>query len=468
MGWAPEDLLASLDGDRDGAREHLAECEVCQRVADVRLRARDAWKAAIKRDDLVSRAASEVRLAAGLGGAKPRTGRAFALGFAAAAALAIATAAIVGSTREPHAPTAIATPTATATATAPATTTTATAERNVIPPPEPASPIRSIVASLDCVACRADGAPVRAGGLIAPGAAIVVPAGAHVSLGFAFDDGLVDPKAGGDVDGPASVSIDADGTSLRIERGSLRVRAANTVTTMVPSGAKLVAKDAVYTLVVDEHGVARVSVESGHVSLTKTDGERVVLQPGARSSLAPAPRAPEPQPTAAAPASASAAPPSGEASIAAARTLARDGDTDQARVRLEALSQSNDARVARRAAFTLAEIELATGMKDKARERLSELERGPDLALAADAATLHARSFGSASARAEVWARYLATLPPSPYRERAMLDRADALLDAHRTVEALAVIDDVAAAPSLADAQRRQIDRLRLKAREIR
>ena len=87
---------------------------------------------------------------------------------------------------------------------------------------------------------------------------------------------------------------------------------------------------------------------------------------------------------------------------------------------------------------------------------------------AADAATLLARSFKLPTERAEVWARYLATAPPRPYFERALLERAEALLDAGRTAEAKRILDELRRGRSLTEAQQRQLDRLLLKAKDSR
>jgi hypothetical protein len=53
-----------------------------------------------------------------------------------------------------------------------------------------------------------------------------------------------------------------------------------------------------------------------------------------------------------------------------------------------------------------------------------------DPSLAGDAAFLLARTFDSPRERAAALAEYLASSPPSPYREQAMVERAHALLDA--------------------------------------
>jgi hypothetical protein len=83
-----------------------------------------------------------------------------------------------------------------------------------------------------------------------------------------------------------------------------------------------------------------------------------------------------------------------------------------------------------RASFSVAELELARGAKVQARKRLEGVRATADASLGADVVFLEARVADSPRARAAVIARYLATDPPSPYRERAMADEGLALLDA--------------------------------------
>jgi hypothetical protein len=151
--------------------------------------------------------------------------------------------------------------------------------------------------------------------------------------------------------------------------------------------------------------------------------------------------------------------------LSAARTRLRSGDP-AARAELERLATSTDGRVARRASFTLAEMDLVNGDRRRAQLRLEDLLVGPEPALGADAATLVARSLPPGE-RAAVWKRYLSTSPPRPYVDRAQLDRADALLDAGLAPQARAILEEVKQSPSLTDAQRRQLERLIFKAREL-
>lgn len=153
--------------------------------------------------------------------------------------------------------------------------------------------------------------------------------------------------------------------------------------------------------------------------------------------------------------------------LAAARALAHAGDERAARAELMILVRSTDPKVARRASFTLAELDLAKGDREAARALLSELVTNPEPSLGADAATLFAHTLSSADERAAVWQRYLSTSPPPVYFSRGQLERADALLDARRTSEAEAILADLRGrSQSLNNAQHQQLDRLTVKARK--
>lgn len=421
-------------------------------------RARSAWDAAKRDDDENVREASERRLVRAWPPRRVAPARVFALGAAAAFAIAAALFLLV---RPP--PRAVEVEAARVAAAPPS------------PAPAPATrKIARLVASSACAECDVE-----------PGARIVrrvvVPAGSRLTLAFAFDDGLVDPAMGADVVGPASFAPKDVGT-LVIERGTARLRALGDAVVEVPGG-KLSAADAVYTVDVDDRGVARIDVERGRVAVTTTGALEIVAHAGgapleidAAGGAHAAGGSPSATVTAAraAPPVASAAPSSkapprvDDDALSDARTRARHGDAF-GRSELERLAASNDARVSRRASFTLAELELAAadgGARSRARRRLDELLVCPEAGLAADAATLLARSYVRPAERADVWRRYLATAPPRPYLERAMLERADALLDAGRAAEARRILADLHRDGTLNDAQRRQLDRLDLKAKD--
>lgn len=435
-------------------------------------RARSAWDAAKRDDDENMREASELRLARAWPKPRIAPARAFAFGAAAAFAVAAVLFLVFDRRRPPEA--------APAASVVPAVSSPAlpspSAAPSIAEPPAPRKPAR-VVATAACKECR-----LEAGAVVSE--RIVVPAGAHLSLGFAFDDGLVDPSSGVDLVGPAAASATANADAVvTIERGVVRVRAPRNVVVMVPGG-RLSASNAVYTVRIDDRGVARIDVEKGRVAVTKRDASEVVVPAGgATYELADrttpiVPMAPSVGPSSASSASMTAddvlasakqAPARHGTGVAEemlndARVRARQGDAS-GRSELEQLASSKDARVARRASFTLAEIDLAAGAKDQARARLDELVTCPEAALGADAAMLLARSHGTAADRAEVWRRYLATHPPSPYFERGLLERADALLDGGRAAEAKTILDELRRGSKLTESQQRQLDRLTVKAR---
>jgi hypothetical protein len=115
-----------------------------------------------------------------------------------------------------------------------------------------------------------------------------------------------------------------------------------------------------------------------------------------------------------------------------AQTALRAGDRARAERLLAAIVdvRGAPASVVERATFALAELELAHGAAGEACARLRLLERSADADLAADAVLLEARATANARERAEVYARYLATAPPWPYREQAIAERGLALLEA--------------------------------------
>ncbi len=424
-------------------------------------RARSAWNAAKRDDEENVREASELRLVRAWPPARVAPARAFAFGGAAAFALA----ALLFFVLRP--PAAVQVPVVAATAPATVAPIASTPATPSLPATAPRR-IAHVVASSACAECKVEpGAPIDA--------RVVVPAGARLTLGFAFDDGLVDPSTGADLVGPAAASAGSDAT-LMIERGTVRLRAVRDSVVEVPGG-RLSAIDATYTLHVDERGVARIDVERGRVSVSTKGALEIVAHAGgaplvidAAGGAHTAGGSPSssavPVAPAVRPATTAAAARTDDDVLADARVRARQGDAG-GRSELERLAKSSDARVSRRASFTLAELDLAAGAKDRARARLDELLVCPEAGLAADAAMLLARSHGSASERAEVWRRYLATSPPRPYFERALLERAEALLDAGRAPEAKRVLEDLRRGP-LTEAQQRQLDRLLLKAKDSR
>lgn len=439
-------------------------------LARARARAKSAWAAAQREDDRTRKVASEERLVASWPRPRVLPVRSFVLGAAAAAAVVLAALAAVQGARARSESGAVTTaapwmPAAGASA--------ASAPEIVTPASLPSARVvpRGIVFADACPECRVGGAAIEPGMSFGVGAAVSVPRGTRLTLGFALPGSVVDPSSGVDLEGPAAASV-PDDQSLSLDRGSARFRGLRDVELSVP-GARVIAEGATFTVRIDARGVARIAVEKGHVIVTSLGTKKVQsidagdafevavptpAQPTTVATPSAAPSSPTPSPTEARPA--------GDP-VATARARFHDGDSAAARTQLEALIQSPDVTVSRRASFTLAEIEMATNDRERGRARLTDLLSTADVRLAADAATLLARSDRTAAARAETWARYLATSRPTDYRERALLERAEALFDANRPREANALLSELRTLP-LSDPHKRQLDRLTYKTRETR
>jgi len=115
---------------------------------------------------------------------------------------------------------------------------------------------------------------------------------------------------------------------------------------------------------------------------------------------------------------------------AQAALAARDRAGAERRLRALLAMASGAPDLRERASFALAELELARGATDSARVRLEALRTSGDPDLVADAAFLEARASDTPLERAALLRHYVLGRPPSPYRERAMVDEALALLDA--------------------------------------
>jgi hypothetical protein len=147
------------------------------------------------------------------------------------------------------------------------------------------------------------------------------------------------------------------------------------------------------------------------------------------------------------------------------------GDRATAERRLRALlgMAGVSDRLRERASFALAEVELARGAKDDACARLESLLTSADASLGADAAFLEARAAETPGARVAVIARYLAGDPPSPYRERAVVDQGLALFEAGDLAGARARAAALRASGPLPDVVSVALERLEseLRARSV-
>jgi RNA polymerase sigma-70 factor (ECF subfamily) len=110
-----------------------------------------------------------------------------------------------------------------------------------------------------------------------------------------------------------------------------------------------------------------------------------------------------------------------------------------AKIEVPATSRGGPAVDLRRE-FRLAEDELARGDVASGRARLQKVIAGADHELAGDAMFVLARRTADPKERAQLLAIFLARNPPSPYREQAMVERAEALLDAGDKARARAIV----------------------------
>ncbi len=472
LGYDADDILTRLDGEHGPAEEaharlHAEDCAACRAIARTRTLARRAWVAETVRDEVLERERSERRLVM----ARPRASRSPVAGFALGIALASAGAALLpffrGSAPWLEKPASRASAFHVAGGLPGSAATSARAETDG--DDRPRSAPRRAVLTTGCATCRVAGGTVRAGMDLPEGERITVPVGARLAVGFAIGAGLVDPRSGAELEGPAVARAAADG-ALAVEQGRAVVRATHEVVVYVPGG-RLVANDAAYSLRVGAGGV-RVTVTSGSVRVLQgtpttersiAAGESVLLRESEPAApAAPVVAAPHARDAQTAPAVAVAVATPLPVDLDEAVARARAGDRSE----LSRLARGADDHEARRASFKLAELELASGDKNAGETRLAQLFDAPEASLAFDAATLYALAQGTSTARAYGWQRYLRAAPPSPYRLRARLERAEALLDAgtgHSEVTGILHEAAATAPESLSDRDRRRIAHLRLR-----
>ena len=139
---------------------------------------------------------------------------------------------------------------------------------------------------------------------------------------------------------------------------------------------------------------------------------------------------------------------------------AGDRRAAQRSFRIVADSRGAPVSLRHRAVFRWAELELARGETDRARAELATLLASANLALAADAAFLLARSASAPADRADVWGRYLARHPGTPYREDAMLERAGALIAAGGSEDAADLLAELSTEATLTKVQQVRLQSL--------
>ncbi len=474
-------LSGALEAERASAFEaHLPGCAACARTARALSRARGLWRRALDHDDAFALHTREQRLTSAEGVPRVRGGR---LGFlllgAATGALVVSAWLAVGRpTFVAHAPALLGDRVAVTVSPRPPASSSAPREGSA---PAPAlaieRPVETLVAARACHACargQADGGShdVAAGAVIARDEEVAVSRGSTLVLSWSLQGGLVDPMSSVDVEGPASVRpLAAEGVggspAILVARGVARAQTneprelrTDLARTRADHAAWRVDARADRTRVegvlgevrVESLGAARgtITVRAGEIFDVLRDGRMV---PVPREGPPPVPRS-------------SLAAELWDASEAALRLGDRAGAESALRALLAARAP---AAVRDRACLRLAELELARGQRGTARTRLEAAMHAEERAVAADAALLLARTQPSARERADVWRAYLATLPPSPYREQASIERAVALVDLGDREGAQAIASALHAANELPEVARASLarldDRLRLLAR---
>jgi hypothetical protein len=392
-------------------------------------RARRAWRTALEEDDRRGWRAREQRLLLRNAVAPRRASR---VGAALQLALGVAlgglvVAAWLGRAHEANAPVAASTAASLVTASPPAPATGAPGTLTPATPSVPAPTTSArVVATRSCTGCRKNGATVAAGEAL-DGAAIDVPAGAILLAAWSVSDGLVDPRSGVDVVGPARVH--ADDFAVVLEQGSAIAETRGRGELRAGSGARLVitvGADATRQIDVTP-ARTRIDVARGEVSVRAAGeaprvlrtGEHVeIVAPASPSTASVAPAAPETTATPSAP-----------------LPLAPAAPPPNPRPLLDA-----------------ALAQLAAGNAAPAVATLNELVHSTHDAVAFEAATTLARLAATDRERASAWTRYLQRERPTPSAEIAMASLANALLDMGNTVEASVWVTALASRPPVPEA----------------
>jgi hypothetical protein len=420
-----------------------ASCEACRLRARARSIAADVWRDDVGQEDAARRETAERELLARWPPPPRRLPAQLATGLAVGAVLLVA----LDLGLRGAAPKSAAT---TATAAASTSTTGRGESAAVRAPgpamsaaPEPASQARpsatAVVAVAGCARCTWQ-APVAPGATLGAGERVDVPRGERLLMGWAVEQGLVDPAEGIEVTGPAQVRIEPQGPVVTQGQARARTRSERSLAGVF---ATLRGADAEWTLE-QRADRMRVAVVRGEVWLAHAGDAQVRLASGDAVDVLPdgcvvgPGEAPPRIAAASAPPSGRPRAPSEPAPAASVAAAAPD----------PAANSAADARARDRASFLEAELELKAGHSEGARERLEALLRSSDAPLAGDAAFLLARSASGPAERADVLARYLRTDPPEPYRAQATAERAAALCEAGNVAEARELLDAAGASPS--------------------
>jgi hypothetical protein len=402
--------------------EHAATCSVCAQALAQRIRAKRAWQWANLRDDATERSARERRLKSVGGIRRSQAERgAWSLRLAAVAAAIAAVLCVVTWRRAPRGDARTATAPVAPVAAAPApTSSTAMA---------PTVEVGLRVVAVDGGASDGSHRKLEVGRTLRSGDSIDVPRGGFVDVGY-----LVDTASWIGITGPAEADV------LEEESTALVVLHRGTAQATAGDGA-IVATDMVRTRGAHAAWVVEATPERTHV--TATQGHVDVESKGAEPRVVSAGEQMAIETPRAAPAPASEGTDDDRAWRAAEKAL-DEGDREAAESSLrEVLARERDPGRRARANLRLSELLLARGASDEARRHLESLALGRDATMASDAVWLYVRSFSTPLARAEAWARYLATSPPAPMLQVARVERARELVAGGKPSEARALADSL-------------------------
>jgi hypothetical protein len=393
-------------------------------------RARRAWRMAIEEDDARGSIEREQRLILRNAFApQPRSRVGPVMQLALGAAIGgLVVAAWLGRVREANAPLALVSSAAPAAAApgpgSPATAVARAAAQATSPTDPPASAETRVVATRVCTGCRKNGAPIAAGEPLDASSPIEVPRGATLLAAWSVAGGLIDPRSGIDVVGPARVR--ATDSALVLEQGTAVAETRGRGELQSGEGARVVVtigSDAAWRVDVTPERT-RIDVARGEVSVKAPGeaprslhaGEHVEILPSAAPAAAPSQTAAASVPPPGAPRSLSPAP-------------------DPRAVLDSALAQL-----------------LATGNVAPTVVTLNELLHSANEPVAFEAATALVRLVGSDRERAAAWAGYLQRERPTPFGEIAMANLANLLLDLGNPVEASVWVTALSHRPNVPEA----------------
>jgi hypothetical protein len=281
----------------------------------------------------------------------------------------------------------------------------AVARELALPPSPPSSPPRPEVGVAVLAVAGAVSPPVGVGDRLPKSVHLAAGASLTLAWSFALDDKAV-------IVGPADLSLVGEGSSIALV-------------------------------------LRRANAETGAIEERRVEVGASLLPPAKREKGAPSTSPPH-----------EAVDPAKEFARGMASLSAGDRRRAQRSFRLVADSRDTPASLRHRAVFRWAELELARGESDRARAELATLLTSANLALAADAAFLLARSASAPAERADVWGRYLTRHPGTPYREDAMLERAGALIAAGGSEDAADLLAELSTEATLTKVQQVRLQSL--------